>query len=174
MDGYKFCSDPAELQAYEVAIIREKLTEIRRFITGVVAPHTALQPKGRWIKHLNTQLSSVESTLDVSAAGRQGLPGRLRQQPLLGARTQGPTASTGGDPGHEVAGHAHSTIANADEQTLLATHLRAVGRGARVVEEAHWDGLPTGKGRRTTTGDVLPRPRREPSRGEEAGLCRPW
>ncbi|MFD7499355.1 RacP protein [Streptomyces sp. NPDC059832] len=66
-DGYKFCSDPAELQAYEVAVIREKLTEIRRFITGVVAPHAALQPKGRWIKHLNTQLSSVESTLDVIA-----------------------------------------------------------------------------------------------------------
>ncbi|WP_079070680.1 hypothetical protein [Streptomyces sp. IMTB 1903] len=44
---------------------REKPTEIRRFITGVVAPHAVLQPKGRWIKHLNTQLSSVESTLDV-------------------------------------------------------------------------------------------------------------
>ena len=66
-EGYKFCSDAAELQSYEVAIIREKLTEIRRFITGVVAPHAALQPKGRWIKHLNTQLGSVESTLDVIA-----------------------------------------------------------------------------------------------------------
>ncbi|GAA2268317.1 hypothetical protein GCM10010145_48610 [Streptomyces ruber] len=66
-DGYKFCSDPAELQAYEVSIIREKLTEIRRFITGVVAPHAVLQPKGRWIRHLNTLLSSVESTLDVIA-----------------------------------------------------------------------------------------------------------
>ncbi|GCD99219.1 RacP protein [Embleya hyalina] len=66
-DGYKFCSDPSELQAYEVAVIREKLTEIRRFITGVVAPHAALQPKGLWIRHLNTQLNSVESTLDVIA-----------------------------------------------------------------------------------------------------------
>ncbi|BAJ25882.1 MULTISPECIES: hypothetical protein [Kitasatospora] len=66
-DGYKFCSDPVELQAYEVAVIREKLTEIRRFITGVVAPHAVLQPKGRWVRHLNTQLSSVESTLDVIA-----------------------------------------------------------------------------------------------------------
>ncbi|MFF2411490.1 hypothetical protein [Streptomyces sp. NPDC058092] len=36
-------------------------------ITGTVAPHAALQPKGRWIKHLNTQLNSVESTLDVIA-----------------------------------------------------------------------------------------------------------
>ncbi|MDW6066362.1 RacP protein [Streptomyces sp. FXJ1.4098] len=66
-DGYKVCSDPAEAQAYQVAIIREKLTEIRRFITGVVAPHAVLQPKGRWTKHLNTQLRSVESTLDVIA-----------------------------------------------------------------------------------------------------------
>ncbi|WP_344272074.1 hypothetical protein [Streptomyces hebeiensis] len=63
----------------------------------------------------------------------------------------------------------HSTVADASGETLLAAHLRAVGRGARVVEEAHWDGLPTGKGRRTTTGDVLPRPRRERSPGEEAG-----
>ncbi|MFF0220280.1 RacP protein [Streptomyces vinaceus] len=66
-DGYRFCSDPHELQAYEVAVIREKLTEIRRFITSVVAPHTVLQPKGRWIRHLHTQLNSVESTLDVIA-----------------------------------------------------------------------------------------------------------
>jgi hypothetical protein len=66
-DGYKFCADPAELQAYEIAVIRGKLTEIRRFITGTVAPHAVLQPKGRWIKHLNTQLNSVESTLDVIA-----------------------------------------------------------------------------------------------------------
>ncbi len=66
-NGYKFCSDPAELQAYEVVIIREKLTEIRRFITGTVVPPAVLQPKGRWIRHLNTQLSSVESTLDVIA-----------------------------------------------------------------------------------------------------------
>ncbi|WP_327293024.1 RacP protein [Streptomyces sp. NBC_01198] len=66
-DGYQFCADPDQLQAYEVAVIRSKLTEIRRFITGTVAPHAALQPKGRWIKHLNTQLNSIESTLDVIA-----------------------------------------------------------------------------------------------------------
>ncbi|WP_231976204.1 tyrosine-type recombinase/integrase [Streptomyces sp. 3214.6] len=66
-DGYRFCTDTAELQAYELSIVREKLTEIRRFITAVVGPHAALQPKGRWIKHLNTQLGSVESTLDIIA-----------------------------------------------------------------------------------------------------------
>ncbi|MFI6037988.1 hypothetical protein ACIBBD_28260 [Streptomyces sp. NPDC051315] len=48
-------------------ILRDKLTQIRRFITGTVAPHTALPPEGRWVKHLNTQLNSVESTLDVIA-----------------------------------------------------------------------------------------------------------
>ncbi|WP_455433302.1 IS21 family transposase [Streptomyces nigra] len=63
----------------------------------------------------------------------------------------------------------HSTAADASGETLLATHPRAIGRGARVVEETHWDGLPTGKGRRTTTGDVLPRPRQERPRGEEDG-----
>lgn len=63
----------------------------------------------------------------------------------------------------------HSTIADADGETLLTTHPRVIGRGVRVVEEAHWDGLPTGKGRRTTTGDVLPRPRHERPLGEEAG-----
>ncbi|WP_434099013.1 Mu transposase domain-containing protein [Streptomyces xantholiticus] len=62
----------------------------------------------------------------------------------------------------------HSTAADANGETLLATHPRAIGRGVRVVEETHWDGFPTGKGRRTTTGDV-PQPRRERPLGEEAG-----
>lgn len=62
----------------------------------------------------------------------------------------------------------HSTVPGTDGDTLLAMHARVVGRGVRVVEEQHWDGLPTGKGRRTTTGDIPPRPRPQP-RGEEAG-----
>jgi hypothetical protein len=45
----------------------------------------------------------------------------------------------------------HSTVADPSGETLVATHPRVVGRGVRVVEEQHWDGLPTGKGRRTTT-----------------------
>ncbi|MFE2038786.1 RacP protein [Streptomyces scopuliridis] len=49
-DGCTFCADPAELHAYEGAVIRGKLTEIRRFITGTVAPHAALQPKGRSLR----------------------------------------------------------------------------------------------------------------------------
>ncbi|MED7828964.1 IS21 family transposase, partial [Streptomyces chiangmaiensis] len=34
---------------------------------------------------------------------------------------------------------------------LLAVHPRAVGRGARIVDEAHWQGLPDGHTRATTT-----------------------
>ncbi len=66
-DGYRFCTAAAELQASELSIVREKLTEIRRFITAVVSTYAALQPKGRWMKHLNTQLGSVDSTLDIIA-----------------------------------------------------------------------------------------------------------
>lgn len=66
----------------------------------------------------------------------------------------------------------HATTADSIGETLLATHPRAIGRGVRVVEEAHWDGLPTGKGRRTTTGDDPSQPRRERPRGEAAGPLR--
>ncbi|WP_437107435.1 Mu transposase domain-containing protein [Streptomyces flaveolus] len=64
----------------------------------------------------------------------------------------------------------HSTAPGTGGQTLLAVHPRAVGRGARIVDETHWDGLPTGAGRRVTTGDALPSPRRDQAVGLEAGL----
>lgn len=63
----------------------------------------------------------------------------------------------------------HSTVIDASGQTLLAVHPRAVGRGARIIDESHWDGLPTGAGRRTTTGDGSPPPRRGQPLGPEAG-----
>ncbi|MET9915340.1 IS21 family transposase [Streptomyces sp. NPDC006476] len=63
----------------------------------------------------------------------------------------------------------HSTVPGSDGETLLAVHPRAVGRGARIVDEGHWDGLPTGAGRRVTTGDSPPSPRREPAPGPQAG-----
>ncbi|RSM64053.1 IS21 family transposase [Actinoplanes sp. ATCC 53533] len=53
----------------------------------------------------------------------------------------------------------HATTPAAGEDTLLASHPRAVGRGARVVDETHWDGLPDGHTRAVTTGDTLPQPR---------------
>ncbi|MFC5911692.1 Mu transposase domain-containing protein, partial [Streptacidiphilus monticola] len=48
----------------------------------------------------------------------------------------------------------HATTPSPAGTTLLATHARAVGRGARIVDERHWDGLPDGSSRRTTTGDA--------------------
>ncbi|MGO4754793.1 integrase core domain protein, partial [Streptomyces sp. 2MCAF27] len=63
----------------------------------------------------------------------------------------------------------HSTIADADGSTLLASHPRAVGKGVRVVDEEHWDGLPDGRNRRVSTGDIVPSPRHEAPLGEEAG-----
>lgn len=63
----------------------------------------------------------------------------------------------------------HSTVPDSGGETLLAMHPRAVGRGVRVVEEQHWDGLPTGKNRRTTTGEVPVQPRHHRPLGEEAG-----
>lgn len=65
----------------------------------------------------------------------------------------------------------HSTAPDNGGETLLAIHPRAVGRGVRVVDETHWGGLPTGRGRRTTTGDVPAQPRRErPGSGEAGSL----
>lgn len=53
------------LEAYERAVVKEKLTELRRFITGIVAPHTAAHPGDKWAKHIVAQLNSIESTLDL-------------------------------------------------------------------------------------------------------------
>ncbi|MCX4554779.1 IS21 family transposase [Streptomyces phaeochromogenes] len=64
----------------------------------------------------------------------------------------------------------HSTVSDASGQTLLAVHPRAVGRGARIIDESHWDGLPTGAGRRTTTGDGPPTARHDQPLGPETGL----
>ncbi|MCC9738342.1 RacP protein [Streptomyces sp. MNU89] len=66
-DGYLFTAAPDELESYEVAKIREKLTEVRRLITATVAPHAALAPDDKRVRHIVTQLNSVESTLDLIA-----------------------------------------------------------------------------------------------------------
>lgn len=64
-DGYQLGADRAALEAYERAVLAEKLTEFRRFITGTVAPHAAAHPCDKWIKHIIAQLNSIESTLDL-------------------------------------------------------------------------------------------------------------
>jgi hypothetical protein len=45
----------------------------------------------------------------------------------------------------------HATIPDEHGVTLLAVHPRAVGRGARVLDPDHWNGLPDGHTRATTT-----------------------
>ena len=44
------------------------------------------------------------------------------------------------------------------EPRLLATHARARARGSWVVDEAHWDGLPDGKGPHAGPAAPLPEP----------------
>ncbi|MGP4026151.1 Mu transposase domain-containing protein [Actinomadura sp. 3N407] len=73
----------------------------------------------------------------------------------------------------------HATVPDEHGITLLAVHPRAVGRGAKVVDPDHWNGLPDGHTRATTTGgpdgdagrgadDLAPRRRRP----EPAGALR--
>lgn len=64
-DGYQLGAERAALEAYERAVLIEKLTEFRRFITGTVAPHAAAHPGDKWVKHIIAQLNSIESTLDL-------------------------------------------------------------------------------------------------------------
>lgn len=63
----------------------------------------------------------------------------------------------------------HATTPGAGGETLLAAHSRAVGRGARVVDERHWDGLPTGAGRRVTAGGDLPAPLQQRAQDSSSG-----
>ncbi|MEJ8662227.1 RacP protein [Streptomyces sp. MS1.AVA.4] len=64
-NGYQLGAERSDLEAYERAVIGEKLTEFRRFITGTVAPHAAAHPGDKWVKHIVAQLNSIESTLDL-------------------------------------------------------------------------------------------------------------
>ncbi|MFE9538151.1 hypothetical protein [Streptomyces sp. NPDC006691] len=66
-DGYQFTADPNELETYETARVHVLLTEVRRLITGTIAPHAALDPGDKRIRRIVAQLNSVESTLDLIA-----------------------------------------------------------------------------------------------------------
>lgn len=64
----------------------------------------------------------------------------------------------------------HATTPDTDGSTVLATHPRAVGRGARIADPAHWDGLPDGHTRAVTIGDPdAPIPLRRPKPPAAAG-----
>jgi hypothetical protein len=73
----------------------------------------------------------------------------------------------------------HATVPDEHGVTVLAVHQRAVGRGARIVDPGHWDGLPDGHTRATTTsgepaagqGTAGPGSSRS-RRGEPAGALR--
>jgi hypothetical protein len=54
----------------------------------------------------------------------------------------------------------HAPTGDAGGAALLATHPRARARGSWVVDQAHWDGLPTGAGRTTVTEPPDPGTRR--------------
>ncbi|WP_199813354.1 hypothetical protein [Streptomyces aureocirculatus] len=66
-EGYAFSADPNELESYETARVHVLLTEVRRLITGTIAPHAALDPEDKRVRHIVAQLNSVESTLDLIA-----------------------------------------------------------------------------------------------------------
>jgi transposase len=67
----------------------------------------------------------------------------------------------------------HATVPDSSGVTLLAVHPRALGRGARVVDPTHWDALPDGHTRATTSGGHYPDPADELAarrrRGQPAG-----
>lgn len=66
----------------------------------------------------------------------------------------------------------HATVPDAHGVTLLAVHPRALGRGARIVDPTHWDALPDGHTRATTSGGHYPDPADELAarrRGHGAG-----
>jgi len=72
----------------------------------------------------------------------------------------------------------HATVPDEHGVTLLAVHQRAVGRGARIVGPGHWEGLPDGRTRATTTsceavpGEAAGRGSGRSRRGEPAGALR--
>lgn len=82
---------------------------------------------------------------------------RVRHRQLVEIRTTAATVAI------------HATTPDLDGNTLLATHQRAVGRGARIVDQTHWDGLPDGHTRAVTTGDDAASPARRRSRDSATG-----
>lgn len=54
-DGYQFTADPVDLEVYETARVRVRvrvlLTEVRRLVTGTIAPHTVLAADDKRVRH---------------------------------------------------------------------------------------------------------------------------
>lgn len=112
--------------------------------------HAALRPiPARPYVIVDRHLRHVGKDCLVAYAGNlYSVPARrVRHRQLVEIRASAATISI------------HATTPGPDGDTLLASHPRAVGRGARVVDETHWDGLPDGHTRAVTTGDTPPQPR---------------
>ncbi|SEE68106.1 hypothetical protein SAMN05428938_8059 [Streptomyces sp. KS_5] len=88
-DGYQLGAERAVLEAYERAVIREKLTEFRRLITGTVAPHAVAHAGDKWVKHITAQLHRVHprshqrflTVLITGAAWTAGVPRITAEDP---------------------------------------------------------------------------------------------
>ncbi|MFF9510992.1 glycoside hydrolase family 3 N-terminal domain-containing protein [Streptomyces sp. NPDC014727] len=99
-------------------------------ITGTEIPGlTTFPPRNRGVEELSV---AEQVVLTLPAA-------KVRHRQLVEVRASAATVAL------------HATVPDAQGITLLAVHPRAVGRGARIVDEAHWQGLPDGHTRATTT-----------------------
>ncbi|MDG4764333.1 hypothetical protein O7632_09480 [Solwaraspora sp. WMMD406] len=139
----------AELDATFLAWVPQRRAVRHRThgeIIGVraVRDHAALRPvPARAYVVADRHLRHVGKDCLVAYAGNlYSVPARrVRHRQLVEVRATAATITI------------HATAPGLDGTSLLATHQRAVGRGARVVDEAHWDGLPDGHTRAVTTGD---------------------
>lgn len=137
-----------------VPIRRSRVHRTHREVIGVRAArdHAALRPiPDRPYLVVNRHLRHVgKDCLIAFDANLYSVPARrVRHRQLVEVRATPATISV------------HATTPDATGTTLLATHPRAAGRGRRVVEPAHWDGLPDGHTRAVTTADApSPGPRR--------------
>jgi transposase len=165
--GRAFCS-LAELDAAFAAWVPQRRARTHRThgeVIGVraVRDHAALRsiPAKAYVV-ADRHLRHVGKDCLVAYAGNlYSVPARrVRHRQLVEVRATAATITI------------HATVAGPDGGTLLATHQRAVGRGARIVDEAHWDGLPDGHTRAVTSGDPAePQPpaRRRPSHDGSRG-----
>ncbi|WFE23298.1 IS21 family transposase [Solwaraspora sp. WMMD937] len=142
-------SSLAELDAAFLAWVPQRHARTHRThgeVIGVRAArdHAALRPiPARPYVIADRHLRHVGKDCLVAYAGNlYSVPARrVRHRQLVEIRASAATIAI------------HATVPDTEGNTLLATHQRAVGRGARVVDDTHWDGLPDGHTRAVTTTD---------------------